>query len=315
MKKIICVIIILLSSFTLLSCKKNEEHIKVLLPSGIPSVALGLMFDDNNYDFTVVDGASMLSSELVKEDYDIIIAPIILGAQLYTKNSNNYKLASVITTGNSYLVSRSADVLVSLKDLEGETIASYGENTAPDIVLKAALEANGVDLSKVDFVYENSVADVFSNRFMSNNRVKYILSAEPIISKMEDKAFKDDPLSKVDLQDSLKEIIDVIPQAGIFVLNSSIDYSSFLNKVNNNVKYLNENPEEYANKLINITSDNKTIFVNLTEKVISKSIPTSNIVYMQAKENKQIMDKYFNMVNKYNNKILQGKEIDENFYY
>ena len=62
------------------------------MPEGIPAVALGGLFEDSKMEITVVSGPSVLSSELIKKDYDVIVAPIILGAQLYTKGSLNYKL-------------------------------------------------------------------------------------------------------------------------------------------------------------------------------------------------------------------------------
>ena len=311
------IVLIMLICFSLFACNKEtkeEKHLNVLLPEGIPSVAIGGLFDDENYKFETVDGAQLLSGALIKGEYDVIIAPIILGAQLYTKSNNKYKLAAVLTTGNSYLVSKKENAISSLKDLEGETIASYGENTAPDIVLKAALVASGVDLSAVTIVYENSVSDAFSNRFAVQNGVKYVLSAEPIITKMEQNKYTDG-LSKIDLQAVLHDQISVIPQAGIFVLDNDTDYSSFLYKVKNNVTNLNNNSEEYADKLLNLKSELKRIFEKLTKPVIVNSIPNSNIVYLNALENKTTLDNYFALVNNYNSNILNNNTINTDFYY
>lgn len=324
MRKIKIIVMLLMLVFVAVSCENNngnvqeeEKIVKVLMPEGIPAVALGGLFEDSKMEITVVSGPSVLSSELIKKDYDVIVAPIILGAQLYTKGSLNYKLNSILTMGNSFLVCKKDKEVASLKDLEGKKIAAYGQNTAPDIVLKAALEAKGVDVSKIEFVYENSVQDVLTNRFMVDSTVDYILCAEPVISKIEvSLKAKVGEISKIDLQEELKEELSLIPQAGIFV-NKELDddtIKKLTDKVKGNVSYLNTNTEAYVDKLSAYKGDYSYIFENLGKEVILKSIPNSSIVFLDAKENVETLNKYFNMINKFNSKILNNNTIDEKFY-
>lgn len=324
MRKIKIIVILLMLVFVTVSCKNNngneqeeEKVVKVLMPEGIPAVALGGLFEDSKMEITVVSGPSVLSSELIKKDYDVIVAPIILGAQLYTKGSLNYKLNSILTMGNSFLVCKKDKGVVSLKDLEGKKIAAYGQNTAPDIVLKAALEAKDVDVSKIEFVYENSVQDVLTNRLMVDSTVDYVLCAEPVISKIEvSLKAKVGEISKIDLQEELKEELSLIPQAGIFV-NKELDddtIKKLTDKVKGNVSYLNTNTEAYVDKLSAYKGDYSYIFENLGKEVIFNSIPNSSIVFLDAKENVETLNKYFNMINKFNSKILNNNTIDEKFY-
>lgn len=324
MRKIKIIVILLMLVFVTVSCKNNngneqeeEKVVKVLMPEGIPAVALGGLFEDSKMEITVVSGPSVLSSELIKKDYDVIVAPIILGAQLYTKGSLNYKLNSILSMGNSFLVCKKDKEVASLKDLEGKKIAAYGQNTAPDIVLKAALEAKGVDVSKIEFVYENSVQDVLTNRLMVDSTVDYVLCAEPVISKIEiSLKAKVGEISKIDLQEELKEELSLIPQAGIFV-NKELDddtIKKLTDKVKGNVSYLNTNTEAYVDKLSAYKGDYSYIFENLGKEVILNSIPNSSIVFLDAKENVETLNKYFNMINKFNSKILNNNTIDEKFY-
>lgn len=324
MRKIKIIVMLLILVFVAVSCKNNngnkqeeEKVVKVLMPEGIPAVALGGLFEDSEMEIIVVSGPSVLSSELIKKDYDVIVAPIILGAQLYSKGSLNYKLNSILTMGNSFLVCKKDKEVASLKDLEGKKIAAYGQNTAPDIVLKAALEAKGVDVSKIEFVYENSVQDVLTNRLMVDSTVDYVLCAEPVISKIEvSLKAKVGEISKIDLQEELKEELSLIPQAGIFV-NKELDDDTIKNltdKVKGNVSYLNTNTEAYVDKLSAYKGDYSYIFENLGKEVILNSIPNSSIVFLDAKENVETLNKYFNMINKFNSKILNNNTIDEKFY-
>lgn len=317
MKKILLFILLIL--LVLSGCnKKNSEVINILTPEGIPAIALGGLFDDENYNFKTVAGSDLLSGELIKGEYDIVVAPIILGAQLYAKESlDKYQLQAIITLGNSYLVCKKENKIESLKELEGKKIAAYGKNTAPDIVLKEALKVGGVDLEKVDIVYENSVQDVLTNRFLTDDSIDYILSAEPIITRMKTKlANKVGEIEAIDLQEALKEKMEMIPQAGIFV-NKDLDQNTlnkFKEDLGENVIELNENPSNYATSLVNLTSENKRIFESIGVDVIEASVPGSMIVYKDAYNNKDVLDKYFEMINDGNLNILNGAKINENFY-
>jgi len=316
MKKIISYVLILFLLCGLLSCSKQKESIKILSPEGIPAIALGGLLTNEDYDITLVNGANVLSVELMKDEYDIIVAPIIMGAQLYIKGEINYQLKSIITLGNSFLVFKKEDHINSLKDLEGQTVASYGQNTAPDILFKAALINQGVDIEKINFVYEDSVASVLSNRFMGKDNIKYILCAEPIISKMETALkSKIGDIEKINLQECLSNEISNIPQAGIFVRKETKNnYDFFFTQIKENIEFLNLNPSEYAKTITTIDSEYQTVYTNLGENLIINSIPNSMIVYMEASKYKKDLNTYFSIINKYNEKILNNGEIDEEFY-
>ena len=317
-KRILFIIVVTVVALLLIACNEDESpNVKVLMPQGIPSVALGNLLDDEKTNFTIVDGPSVLSAELMKGDYDVIVAPIVLGAQLYTKGTLNYKLKAILTEGNTFLVCKETKKINSLKELEGKKIAAYGENTAPDIAFKAALAVNGVDITKVEIVYENSVSDVLSNRFLIDDSIDFILSAEPIISKIKTVLLnKVGNIEVYDLQEALNSTAEFIPQAGIYVKKDANEKSidKFLDKVESNVKSLKDNTEDYVAKLFDYEGEYATVFSSLGEQVILTSIPNSSIVYKNAKQNKNTLDKYFEMINTYNNKILSGKTIDEYFY-
>ena len=317
-KKLFILLIGLIFTLALCSCKDEDlPNAKVMLPQGIPAVALGNLLSDEKIDFTIVDGPSVLSAELMKEDYDVIVAPIVLGAQLYTKETLKYNLKAVLTEGNTFLVCKEAKKISSLKELEGKKVAAYGENTAPDITFKAALKANGVDITKIEIVYENSVSDVLSNRFLTDDSIDFILSAEPIISKIKTAlAAKVGKIEVYDLQKALESNADFIPQAGVFVKKGANEkvINSFLKKLSDNINDLNMDAEKYVTKLFAYEGEYASIFTTLGQNVILESIPNSSIVYKDAKSNKETLDKYFVMINEYNNKILSGKTIDEDFY-
>lgn len=301
MKKIITILVLL---FILCGCNGKKEEVKLLIPDGIPTIAIGGLFEDEDINVNIVSGTDLLSSELLQSNYDIIVAPITLGATLYLKGKSNYKLDSIITFGNTYLVSEKK--LDSLKDLEGKTIGAYGLNNTPDFILKLALDKEKVN---VKIEYENSVNDVVSNRFV-NNSLEYILCAEPVLTNLEVKMKYQ--FNIINLQEVLKDELTLIPQAAIFV-KDKID-TKLLNKIKSNIQSLNENPTAYASKVIKLDKDKYPTFNKLGEEIIARSIPRSNIGFVNAHENIDAINKFFTLLNRYNPNIFNNQIPNEDFY-
>ncbi|MDD4211780.1 MAG: ABC transporter substrate-binding protein [Bacilli bacterium] len=308
MKKLLVLILILLT-ISVSGCKENTKSpLTILFPEGIPSIALGGLYDREDLEFRIVSGPDVLTSELVQDHYDVIVAPITAAAKLYMNGASEYHFAAVLTTGNSYIVSRKETPLSSLEDLEGKVVASYGEGNTPDIILKAALSSQEVNTT---IVYEASINDVVTNRFMSLQPVDYILCAEPVLSNLENKMGIE--LNIINLQTVLENDIAFIPQAGIFVKELNEDILALLEDIDDNVIALNEDPTSYASLLVKLDPAKYPLFQSLGEETIALSIPRSEIFYARSINIKPQLTQYLNMINTYNSKILGGNIPDENF--
>lgn len=310
MKKIFSLIIL---SLILIGCsndKKNE--VTILVPNGIPLIALGDLV--NEYQVETVVGPDLLTSGLITKSHDIIIAPLNLGAKLYLTNSSNYKLVAIITFGNTYLVSRKSTVLKNIFDVNGEEILAFGRNAVPDIILKKSLDIANVS---AQINYQNGIDEVIP-LFLSNpnnpndytnNTPKYILAAEPYITKLElDYQME---LNILNLQEVLGN--KQIPQAAIFINPESKNYDildNVLKKIENNIKRLNIDPKGYAKRIVS----KHQYFQNLGSTIIEKCIPRSNINYLVASKNIDLCEDFFEMLNEYNPNLLGGKIPDQEFY-
>ena len=135
MKRVISLLVCCLMAFTLVGCggsgtKDSSDTAKILCPTGAPSLAFVSEYEEiqeeGKIDFT--DGSDQLVAELSKKDseYDIIVAPVNLGAKLISGKQTDYRMAGVLTWGNLYLVGTSEDALNST----GE-IALFGEGAVP----------------------------------------------------------------------------------------------------------------------------------------------------------------------------------------
>jgi NitT/TauT family transport system substrate-binding protein len=298
----------------LIGCdSKIKNEITVILPSGTPLIAVGGLLEEENVDYTIVSGADLLTTALISQSHDIVIAPLTLGMKLFMNESSPYKMYAIITLGNTYIVSREATSLNSIADVNNQEIMAFGQNNTPDIILKAALEDNKY---QANITYQTGVNDIVPFFVCSGSSCaeapKYILSAEPTITTLELKYGLS--LNIINLQDVLSEEHEVIPQAAIFVNpNSSYleDIEVFMKKLEKNVDELNQKTDSYVDKIIN----SYDFFTKTGADVLKRSIPRSNIEFLLAKEHKEIVVAYCNLLNKYNNKILGGLVVDEEIYY
>ena len=195
------------------------EPIKVLAPTGAPALSVMELAADgvNTVDF--VTGSEALSAEFAKSDsdYDMILAPINLGAKLISADKTDYRLEAVITWGNLYLVGTSDTALE-----EAGNFAAFGEGSVPDIVFKNAVDVAGI---VPEITYYSSAQDV--QGILLSGKAESGLLAEPAVTATIAKAKEQGIELKVilDLQSAYQEKMSTassgFPQAAIFVKQGS----------------------------------------------------------------------------------------------
>lgn len=304
LKKLFTVMLLIFGLLLLVGCGEDDNKTyKVLLPSGTPLMAVGGLLDDAEFDFKVVNGQDPLISGFTSAEYDMIIAPINLGTKFYIAGNSNYQFKAIITTNNTYIISKGE--ISSLNDLQGKKITAFGASAAPGLALKGALDIKGIDAT---VNYQNSAADVMMLYSSNTDDSDFYLSAEPNITKIEDKTGK--PINKISLQEQIKDELPVLIQACLFVNPNSNVSNKVINKIKENIENMNKNPENYAKQVLN----KNDFFNGLGESVIAKAIPNCNIDFIEAKDNKDVITKYYDFLNKYQNAVLGGKTPSEEFY-
>lgn len=277
MKKFFIFMFLIITTLSLASCGnvKVENEVKIITPYGTPYLALGGLLDEENVKIDAVNGADGLKTALVKGEYDVVVAPINLGAQLFNKGNSKYVIEAVITMNNAYIVTENTNKLDSIKDLEGQNVLGFGQTGIPGSVLKTLYTNNDLDQSLIDFSQASSSA-VYSIFAGGSSGAKYALMSEPEISKLvlNDK-------KEVKSLDLTKELGVDVPQACIYVNPNSEkqnDIDNLLKLIENNIKSLNKNPSKYADEVIALDRT----FEAMTKEVIVRSIPLTNIVYKEA---------------------------------
>ena len=303
MKKLLLSSLIAFTGVALAGCGKKEE-VKILTPSGTPLMAIGGLIDKSGISIENVSGPENLVTGLSTKSHDIIIAPLTAGAKVAIAGKSQYKLEAVVTTNNTYVISKSNKTLTDITDLKNKKIVAYGQNNTPDIALKNALKNNNISDEDLEIIYENDVTTATAT-FTSDSSIDYCLIAEPQISALKKKGMT------FDILDLSNYMSTTIYQAGIFVNPDSNQKrcNEVIKQIKKNIESLNEDPAEYAKDVVN----KNTFFEKMGEEVLAASIPNANISFIKASENKDKILAYYQEVNNYNSKILGGMVTDEFF--
>lgn len=302
-KKLLTIIFVLFISISLFSCKtENKDKVSVITPGGIPLLSIAGLLDDDSLSIEAVNGAEHLQTALSSNSHDIVIAPLNLGAKLYAAAKSNYKIAAVVTLNNAYIVTREENPFETIDDLVGKEIYGFGKAGIPGSLLtKLYIDNEKLDISALENNWYESSSEVYG-LFKGNTGPKYALMSEPEISKL---VLNDKIAIKTHDICSLLNL-DVVPQACVFVNPNSEreKVEKVLEQIKINVKNLNDNPIEYAEKIIPLHASFKT----MGKDVIVRAIPLTNISYLEADEAKSEIVKTLLIVG-------VNKELGNEFYY
>lgn len=272
-------VVSLLMVTTIIGCSSPQQEldnssspppIHILCPSGAPTLTLVNQYEAINekgrIDF--VDGSDILIAELSKADsiYDIIIAPINIGARLIEMEQTDYRISSIITWGNLFYVGTSEEAL----EITGE-LALFGQGAVPEkIVEVAAIETN------LTPVFYNS-ATLVQQLLLAGN-VSVGLLPEPLASATIARAKQEGLTLQIikDLQEEYKEGTGY-PQAAIFV------------KDNDHTKPILDTMETFCNNgYVGLTKYLEDIGVNTLNlpsiELVISSMERQNIHYKSAKD-------------------------------
>jgi NitT/TauT family transport system substrate-binding protein len=201
----------------LVSCQAKEVSITILVPDGIPSIAQSeLEYQENGYTIDRIAGPQPLSAAFTSGSYDVIIAPINLGANLYQKGAE-YRLAGILTWSNLQIISRVE--INQLNDLSGQDIISFGQGAIPEIVISHLLSQITFD-EPISIDY--TATSVQESLLMFLQGADYAIVSEPITSQVLD---LEDTVYIYDLADAWSSLtgFESFPQAGVFVHNNLTD--------------------------------------------------------------------------------------------
>lgn len=290
MKKICRLILSLLMIVSVAGCTSNSEKeqpdkddtLKIICPTGAPSLSLVSVYEDvtkeGKIDF--VDGSDQLVAELSKADseYNVIIAPINVGAKLIASKQSDYKMAGVLTWGNLYLVGTSEEALQG----EGE-IALFGQGAVPGMIY---------DHVKIDTTltpqYYNSATLVQQQLLSSKASVGML--AEPLATATIAKA-KENGLTLSIIKDLQKEYDeDGYPQATVFVKEGT-NCSQLISKID---EFTNGDYKELGQYLEKVGTDTLGL---PAQAIVEKTIERQNLHYSHIEDCQDQVKQFLKLYN------------------
>ena len=194
------------------TAQAESVTLSILGPTGAPALAL-IAPVKNGHDVTFVDGTDVLQAAFVNPnpEYDVLVAPSNLGAKLAANGKTTYRMESVITWGNLYLVAAEESAL----EQDG-VFAAFGEGAVPGKVLETVLEKHPVT---PEITWYASVAEV--QGAVLAGKADVALMAEPAATATMAKAKENGQELKIilDLQEQWNAVTGTqgYPQAALFV--------------------------------------------------------------------------------------------------
>ena len=305
--KFIYIFVVLLSMLFITGCiDDSSKKVSVIVPTGTPSLGIANVLNDKTLvDANIVSGSDPLIAAFTNASYDVVVAPVNLGAKLYNANENfSYILYKTIVWGNYYLVSN--EEIATLESLEGKTVLVFGKNSTPDVVLRTLISAKNIN---VNLEYVDDVAT--ANSYLLSGKADIIVSAEPSLTKMSaNKNFY-----TLDLQKQWQQLTGSysLPQAGIFIKKDSKDekyLKTVLDKMIESVQMAQTKPNVLIASAVSVDEN----LAKIGEETLQKAIGNCNLRVEET--DKEAIEFYFSQVIQLGiGATVGGKLPDEAFYY
>jgi hypothetical protein len=305
--KFIYIFVVLFSMLFITGCiDDSSKKVSVIVPTGTPSLGIANVLNDKTLvDANIVSGSDPLIAAFTNASYDVVVAPVNLGAKLYNANENfSYILYKTIVWGNYYLVSN--EEIATLESLEGKTVLVFGKNSTPDVVLRTLISAKNIN---VNLEYVDDVAT--ANSYLLSGKADIIVSAEPSLTKMSaNKNFY-----TLDLQKQWQQLTGSysLPQAGIFIKKDSKDekyLKTVLDKMIESVQMAQTKPNVLIASAVSVDEN----LAKIGKETLQKAIGNCNLRVEET--DKEAIEFYFSQVIQLGiGATVGGKLPDEAFYY
>ncbi|MGO5075508.1 ABC transporter substrate-binding protein [Clostridium sporogenes] len=291
----------------------KKEKIKIATLKGPTGMGMVKLMEENkeDYDISLFDAPDQIVSKVVNGEVDAAAVPSNLASVLYNKTKGQVQLVGINTLGVLYIV-ENGDTVKNIKDLKGETIYATGKGATPEFILNYILKKNGLDPDKdVKIEYKAQHNDLAT--LVASKKAKIAVLPEPFvtISKTKNKDLK----VQLDLTKEWGKVsgegkltMGALVFKKDFIDKRGKDVENFINNYKKSVEFVNNNKEE-ASKLM---EKNEIV---PKAKIAEMAIPKCNIVFMDSKDSKDSLEKFYNILKENDPKSIGGKLPDENFYY
>lgn len=295
----------------------KKEIVQVVVPDGLPAITISKMIKENpvldenvEVKYSVEKGPDGLASKVLGGEADIAIVPSNLAAQSYNKGLG-YKLVATGGFGSFSLIGQGE--IKTLEDIKGKEITTIGKGLTPDIVLKSILKEKGINPdSDVTLNYLSGATELAPTFLAGKTQVAQM--PEPMLTKVLKK--KTDTNIIMNLNEEWKNTFkskNGFPQSSLIIKKDLIENNKkfvekFIDEYENSIKFANENTDKLG-EYVEATG------ISIEKEILKDAIKGANLKFVSAEDGKEDYEKYFEVLMKYDSKVIGGKLPDEEIYF
>ncbi len=263
----------------------NINAITVLVPKSPPTIpVIKAMQDSADMDIEYYTSVNtQIIPKIIKNEDYLYLIPTNLAAKLSLK-VNDIRLLSVLSTGLLSVVG--IEEMGKISGLEGKKLYIGAQGSSPDVITRYILSRHK---TQPNIIYRSS-EEIF--KLAVSKKLEFAVLPEPLATMA---LLKNSSLKRLFvLKEEWRKIngVDSIPQVGLFASQSFIEkekpqIEKLLRSLERAVAWTNENPYNAAK--IGIEKMN----LNFEPDALSISIPYMNLVYIDSKNSKEDLIKYF----------------------
>ena len=304
--KILCVLFACVCLMTCLACNSEDKggSFTFTAPDGAPALAVSKFindnenFDDNNnFTYNVVP-ASTIGKIMIKGESDFIVMPVNAATKLYNSNKDNaYKMVSVITHGNLFIMTKGEK---SLEELKGKIVGVIGQGNVPDLTFKAILNDAQIEYETSEIAIEGKIAIRYFDDasslipMLKQGKLTIGLLPEPAATKLTkmDASYA----TRIDVQELFDSKNKSYPQAVLMAKTSVIESNPNLIKkmqsaFEEGVEWLNNNIETA------VSAVNSALVEGVTPSLAASNIDENviegcNIFWQSSVDSKSVVENY-----------------------
>jgi putative tat pathway signal sequence len=252
-----------------------------------------------------------LRAGVASGEFKVMMSPNNVGVNLRNQGQK-IGMVNILTNGITKLVSK--QMLDAPEKLVGKKVIMPFKNDMPDITFQSLLKRRGIDESKVNITYTAAPAEAVSLFLTKDFDVAFL--PEPLASAciLRGKKMGVEVVRSFDFLHAWAETFGgkpVIPQAGIiadvdFYKANEAEFALFHQDLQNALNWVKANPQSAA--------EIGTNYFPAPAPAIAEAIPHANLTVTKGSELKEELFKFYDMLMRYNPKLLGGKLPDEGFF-